>query len=184
MKDFVFSACDIWWKLTLYKYSLAKDQKNICLLMLCVYMCVAGFISLFQRQKKRGPLLLEINVVCLVTNPTLKTQLLSILMLQLPALHIIIILVHLYGHAIQINGCQTMIIIIIIIIKARDKPWKKFVVLKFWRKSHDSWGLDNHSTSMHALTYNWRTKRTTTVWILELICHNHRFILIIKIIKS
>lgn len=33
-------------------------------------------------------------------------------MLQLPALHIIIILVHLYGHAIQINGSQTMIIII------------------------------------------------------------------------
>lgn len=43
--------------------------------------------------------------------------------------------------------------IIIIKKKARDKPWKKFVVLKFWRKSHDSWGLDNHSTSMHALTY-------------------------------
>lgn len=149
---------------------------------MCVYVCSWFYFSL-SRQKKRGPLLLEINVVCLVTNPILKNQLLSIMMLQLPALHIIIILVHLYGHAIQINGSQTMMIIIII-IKARDKPWKKFVVLNFWRKSHDSWGLDNHSTSMHALTYNWRTKRTTTVWILELICHNHRFILIIKIIKS
>lgn len=120
---------------------------------MCVYVYSWFYFSLLK-QKKRGPLLLEISVVCLVTNPILKTQLLSMLMLQLPALHIIIILVHLYGHAIQINGCQTMIIIIIIIIKARDKPWKKFVVLKFWRKSHDSWGLDNHSTSMHAdLTY-------------------------------
>lgn len=117
---------------------------------MCVYVYSWFYFSLLK-QKKRGPLLLEINVVCLVKNPILKTQLLSILMLQLPALHIIIILVHLYGHAIQINGSQTMIIIIK--KKARDKPWKKFVVLKFWRKSHDSWGLDNHSTSMHALTY-------------------------------
>lgn len=78
---------------------------------MCVYVYSWFYFSLLK-QKKRGPLLLEINVVCLVTNPILKTQLLSILMLQLPALHIIIILVHLYGHAIQINGSQTMIIII------------------------------------------------------------------------